>query len=217
MKEGKDILEGEGITNVKTRVLEGLPSKKIVEYAKKKDADLVAMRVYSRKATASAQRLGSTVKNVIKRSNIPVLTLAEECDLFPIKNVLFSTDGTGKSERAKNFAILFSSYFKANLEVLHVVRDEGEKKHGSDILRNAEWKASFADITVKKSMEYSDVVEKILQHAKKNDIIIIGTGRKFLTWHYIGHVTRAICTHSLVPVILVHCIKKRWKKRILHR
>jgi len=197
VRRGKEILEKEGIHNVKTRVLEGLPSKKITEYAKGMDADLIALRVYSRKTTASSQRIGSTVKNILKKCTIPVLTLAEECDKLPIKNVLFATDGTRRSERAKNFAILFSSSLNTNLEVLHVVPDGNNGRHADDILKNAEWKASFMDVKVKKSLERGDAVEKILEHAK-------------------GHVTQAVCTHSPVPVILVHCIKKRWEKR-MHR
>ncbi len=216
VKRGKEILEEEGIHNVKTRVLEGLPSKKITEYAKARDADLIALRVYSRKTTASSQRIGSTVKNILKRCTIPILTLAEECDKLPIKNVLFATDGTRRSERAKNFAILFSSSLNANLEVLHVVPDGNNGRHADDILKNAEWKASFMDVKVKKSLERGDAVEKILEHAKENDVMILGAGRKFLLWPYVGHVTQAVCTHSPVPVILVHCIKKRWEKR-MHR
>jgi len=217
VKRGKAILEEEGIHNVKTRVLEGLPSKRIAEYAKGRDADLVALRVYSRKTTASSQRIGSTVKNVLKRCTIPVLTLAEECDKLPIKNVLFATDGTKRSERAKNFAILFSSSLNTNLEVLHVVPDENNGRHADDILKNAEWKASFMDVKVKKSLERGDAVEKILEHAAENDVLIMGAGRKFLLWPYVGHVTQAVCTHSPVPVILVHCIKKRWEKRMHHK
>lgn len=216
VKNGKEILEEEGIHNIKTRVLEGIPSKKITEYAKRRDADLIALRVYSRKTTASAQRIGSTVKNVLRKCTIPVLTLAEECNKLPINNVLLATDGTRRSERAKNFAILFSSSLNANLEVLHVVPDANNSHHADDLLKNAEWKASFMDVKVKKSLEHGEIVENILRHAEENDAIIIGAGRKFLLWHYVGHVTQAVCTHSPVPVILVHCIKKRWEKR-MHR
>ncbi|MCD6468647.1 MAG: universal stress protein [Thermoplasmata archaeon] len=217
VERGRTILEEEGIHNIKTRVLEGLPSKKIMEYAKKRDADLVALRVYSRKTTASAQRMGSTVKNAIKRCTTPILALANECEQYPIKNVLFTTDGTRRSERAKNFAILFSSTFKANLEVLYVMQDENEKEHAHRVLENAEWKASFLNVKVKKTLETGDVVKKILEHAKENDLVVMGTGRSFLFWRYIGHVTQVVCTHSPVPVLLVHCIKKRWEKRISRR
>ncbi|KAA0007138.1 MAG: universal stress protein [Thermoplasmata archaeon] len=217
IERGKRLLEEEGIENVKSRILEGLPSKKIVSYAARRDADLIAMRVYSRKATTSAQRMGSTVKNVLKRSHIPVLTLANECNKFPIKKVLFATDGSGKSERAKNFAILFSSYYKAELEVLHVIESNERESHGKNILENVEWKASFMDVKVKKSLEKGDVVEKILEHAMDNDILIMGIGRQFLFMHYLGHVTQAICTHAPIPVIFVRHIKKRWEKRMLRK
>ncbi|HDD57375.1 MAG TPA: universal stress protein, partial [Thermoplasmatales archaeon] len=42
MSRGKRLLESEGIHDVKTRILEGLPSRKIIEYAKSVDADLIA-------------------------------------------------------------------------------------------------------------------------------------------------------------------------------
>ncbi len=214
VERGKEILEGEGITNVKTRILHGVPSSKILEYAKTRDADLIVMRVYSRKKTVSVQRLGSTVREVIKKGSTPVLTLAEECERFPIKKVLFATDGTRTSERAKNFALLFSSYFKTDFEALYVLENEKDTEHAHRVVENAEWKASFLDVKVKKSIDRGDAVEKILDHAKNNDLIIMGTGKTFLFWHYIGHVTQAVCSHSPVPVILVKSIKKRWKKRI---
>jgi len=217
IERGKKLLEDERVENIKSKVLEGLPSKKIIDYASKRDADLIAMRVYSRKATTSAQRIGSTVKNVLKRSHVPVLTLANECERFPVKKVLFATDGSGKSERAKNFAILFSSYHKAELEALYVIENKEKESRGKNVLHNIEWKASFMDVMVKKSLEEGDVVEKILEHARNNDILIMGIGRQILFMHYLGHVTQAICTHSPIPVIFVRCMKKRWEKRMPRR
>jgi len=217
IERGKEILEEEGVKNIKTRIIQGLPSKKIVEYASRRDADLIAMRVYSRKTTASAQRIGSTIKNVMKKSHVPILTLAQECNRVPIKKVLFATDGTGKSERAKNFAILFSSFYKTDMEVLYVMDENERGSHGENVLENTKWKASFLDVKVDKILEKGDVVEKILKHAKNNDIIIMGLGRRFLFWHYLGHVTQAVCTHSPVPVIFVRYTKKRWEKRMPRR
>ncbi|RLI65401.1 MAG: universal stress protein [Candidatus Asgardarchaeum californiense] len=217
LHRAKNILEDEGIHNIKLKVLEGIPSQKIAEYARKKDADLIALHVYSRKRTVSSQRMGSTIKSVLKRCTPPVLTLTEECKNFPIKNILFATDGTRKSERAKNFAILLSSALKANLEVLHVSQGSEGDEHARNILINTEWKASFLNVKVKKSMDQGDIAEKILEYAKNNDLIVMGIGRRILFWHYIGHITQAVCTHSHIPVILVCSIKKRWEKRISHR
>lgn len=211
------LLEEEGIKNVQCKILEGLPSRIIHKYAKKKDIDLIALRVYSRKSTASAQRMGSTIKNVIKKSITPVLTLAEECEGIPIKKILFSTDGTRKSKRAKNFSILFSCSLKTEMEALYVMEEGENRQHAEEIVKNAEWKAAFVDVKVKKSIETGDAVEKIMEHARQNDILIMGVGRKFLLWHYVGHITQTIVTHSPIPVILAPCIKKRWKKRMPHK
>jgi len=217
IERATQILAEEGIENIHHRILEGLPSRIINRYAKKKDIDLIALRVYSRKFTVSAQRMGSTIRNVIQGSTVPVLIVAEECEKIPVKRVLFPTDGTRKSERAKNFAILFASSYGIEIEVMHVMGKGSHRHHVEEILKNTEWKASFLDVKVKKIMEEGDVVEHILKHASDNDMVIMGVGRKFLLWHYIGHVTQAIITHSPVPVILVPCIKRRWEQRMLRR
>jgi nucleotide-binding universal stress UspA family protein len=217
IERAKSLLEEEGIKEVQCRILEGLPSRIINKYAKRRDIDLIAMRVYSRKSTASAQRMGSTIKNVIKNSTIPVLILAEECGRLPIKKILFSTDGTRKSHRAKNFSILFASIYKTEMEALHVMKTEGDKKNAEELVKNVEWKASFLDVSVKKSVETGDATEKIIEHAANNDVLIMGVGRKILLWPYVGHVTQTVVTHSCIPVILVPHIKKRWKKRMPHK
>lgn len=217
IERANHILTEEGIEKIHHRILEGLPSRTINRYAKKKDVDLIALRVYSRKFTVSAQRMGSTIRNVIQGSAIPVLIIAEECENIPVRNILFPTDGTRKSERAKNFAILFASSYHTQIEVLHIMGKDSHRHHVEEILKNTEWKASFLDVKVKKIIEEGDVVEHILKHAAHNDMVIMGVGRKFLLWHYIGHVTQAVITHSPVPVILVPCIKKRWEQRTLRR
>ncbi len=217
VEHGRRILEEEGIHNATTRILEGFPPKKIVDYAKRRDADLIALRVYSRRSTVSPQRMGSTIKGVLRSSNIPVLTLAEECERYPIRNILFATCGTRKAETAKNFAILLSSVLKARLEVLCVIERDTSEEYANRVVRNVEWKASFMNVETKGVVEEGDAVERILEYADGNDLVIIGTGKKILFWHSIGHVTEAVCTHSPIPVLVVRSLKKRWKKRIYRR
>jgi nucleotide-binding universal stress UspA family protein len=217
IERAKSLLEEENIKEVQCRILEGLPSRTINRYAKRNDIDLIAMRVYSRKSTASAQRMGSTIKNVIKKSTTPVLTLSEECARIPIRKILFSTDGTRKSKRAKNFSILFASIYKTKLEALHVMNTGGDRQYADNLVTNVEWKASFVDVKVKKSLETGDAAEKIIGYAADNDVLIMGVGRKILLWPYVGHVTQTVVTHSYIPVILVPHIKKRWKKRMPHK
>ncbi len=212
IERGSNLLEEEGVHSFHSEILEGLPSKEIVNYAKKNDVDIIAMRVYSRKSTASAHRMGSTLANVLKRSTIPVLTLAEECEKREIKKVLLLTDGTSKSKRAENYAILFASSFGAKIEALYIKgkNTEDYKKK----LENVAWKASYWGIEVKESVEDMENKKAFLKHFNNNDIVIMGVGKKMLLWRKIGHMAQFVATHSPIPVIFVSALKKRWSKRM---
>jgi len=212
IERGEKLLEEQGIHMIHTKILEGLPSKEIVKYAKEHNMDLIAMRVYCRKSTASAHRLGSTVKNVLKRSQIPVLTLAEECDKHEIKKILLLTDGTAKSKRAENYAILLASSYGARIEIMYLKGEkngEHEKK-----LKSVAWKAEYWNIEVKSSVEDIEDREAIMRHFANNDIVVMGIGKKILLWRKIGHMTQFVATHSPIPVIFVSALKKRWSQRI---
>ncbi len=210
IEDSKKLLEGEGIHNVNFRILEGQPSKEIVEYAKENDVDIIAMRVYSRKSTASAHRLGSTVANVLKRSQIPVLTLAEDCNKREIKKVLLLTDGTAKSKRAENYAILFASSFGASIEALYIKSND----ESSNKLDHVVWKASHWNIEVKRSIERMEDKDALLKHFNSNDVVVMGVGKKTLYGRRIGDMARFVATHSPIPVIFVNSLKKRWSQRI---
>ena len=202
-------LQEEGINNINSKILEGIPSKTLVKYSKRKDIDLIATGVYNRKSTCSINQMGSTVKNIIAHSTIPVLTLANDTDKSQIKSILFTTDGTRKTRWAKNFTFIFASYLHAKLEVFTALDDEKERNFAKKILEDIEWKASFLNVEVKKTIKKGDTVEKILECAKGNDVIIMGCGRHFLFWQTIGHVTKKIACSSPIPVIFVPHYKKR--------
>lgn len=212
VKEAKNKIENMGVHSVKGTVVEGLPSKKIVAYANLYDIDLIAMRIYSRKSTASAHRIGSTVVNVLKKSRIPVLTLASPCERIPIKNVLLLTDGTSKTKRAENFAVLFTSTYTRSMEVSYLyIGNEKKKHHGEKILKNVEWKAKFWGVNIKSSLVGD--FEELLNRIKANDIVIMGIGKKTVLGCRVGHISQFVATHSPIPIIFVHKMKERWSQR----
>jgi len=158
--------------------------------------------------------LGSTLRNVLHRSNIPVLTLAEECNKIPIKRILLLTDATAKSKRAENYAILLSSTYRARLEILYLRSDQEDVKKK---LNNVAWKASYWQIEVSKASESIDDMDAIRKHFESNDLIVMGPGKRILFWIKIGHLSQFVATHSPIPVIFVSSLKKRWYQRISHK
>jgi nucleotide-binding universal stress UspA family protein len=209
IEKATQILHEEKITNVTATVLEGLPGKAVVGYAKKNNIDLILLYIDSKKAQASYYKMGSTTREIIKNCQTPVMTVTTEVNKIPIKKVLFTTDGKKKSQRAKNFSLLFSSSYKATLEVLHVFHQNENDKHAMNILNDIEWKASFVHVEVKKSLEQGNVIENILAHAQNNDVVIMGIERKILLWHILGRITQTVVTKPSVPVILVHYFKEK--------
>ncbi len=204
------LLEEEGIHLIHTHILEGLPSREIVKYSKIHDLDIIAMRVYCRKSTASAHRMGSTIRNVLRISTIPVLTLAEECQRYDIKNILLLTDGTGISKRAENYAILLASSYKARLEALYIKeRDEDASKKLDSVI----WRAKYLDVGVKRSVESFRDRDTLMRHFANNDLVVMGIGRRRILHRHIGHMAQIVATHSPIPVIFVSALKKRWFKR----
>ena len=208
--EAENKIRAHGIEDIKTTVAEGVPSIKIVAYAKLYNIDLIAMRVYSRRYTASAQRMGSTVKNVLKKSRVPVLTLAENCDRLPIKKILLLTDGTHKTKRAENYAIHFASTHGAKIEALYFSQEGGK---GEKILQNFEWKAKYWNVEVKKSTV--EEMGNLKKHFENNDLAIMGLGKKTIFGCKVGHFSQYVATHSPIPVIFVRKMKERWSSRAL--
>ena len=211
ISHAENLLEEEGIHLVHSAVLEGLPSREIVRYAKSHDVDLIAMRVYCRKSTASAHRLGSTVKNVLKRSTIPVLTLAEDVERYEIKRILLLTDGTLKSHRAENYAILLASSFGAALEILYIRGKEEGNIEGK--LKNVSWKASYWGIPVETFIE-EESMDKVIKHFHRSDVAVMGVGKRILFFKTVGRMSQLVATHSPIPVIFVSSMKKRWSQRM---
>ena len=153
--------------------------------------------------------MGSTVKNIIAHSTIPVLTLTTRTDKSEIKNILFPTDGEHKTRWAKNYAILLAAHLHAKLEALNVADESKDGDFSKKILKNIEWKASFLDVKVEKTVKKGEIINVILEQTKDNDIIIMGCGRRFLFWQTVSDLTKKIACSSTIPIIFVRHFNKK--------
>lgn len=69
----REAAEEEGI-DVVTAVMDGIPNRQIVEYADDHGVDLIVMATHGRRGVQRAL-LGSTTERVVRRANVPVLTV----------------------------------------------------------------------------------------------------------------------------------------------
>lgn len=202
-----DLLDAEGIDIDKKKILHGIPSKEILNYARSKEIDLIVMRSYCKSGVLS-YRLGTTIENVLKITHIPVLIITSSVTPREPKRILLPLGGEHLEQKAlENVALNTAKSFNAKLTALSVV--EGgkrgkEKAHAEKILTNMAWKAKHFDVEFTKVIEHGEPGEIILKYAVSHDLIIMGAGKKGIFRSVVmGHVAREICAPSPVPIILV--------------
>jgi nucleotide-binding universal stress UspA family protein len=74
----RELADGEDVP-VKTVVVDGSPSKEIVQYAEREDCDLVVMGTHGR-GGIDRLLLGSVAERVVRASEVPVLTVRVGAD-----------------------------------------------------------------------------------------------------------------------------------------
>ncbi len=101
-QEGKQLVretadrERESGVGTVTEVIRGEPYREIVDYAETRGTDLVVMPTHGRRGLERFL-LGSATERVVRRSDVPVLTVRPDDDVtssHPYEDVLVPTDGS---------------------------------------------------------------------------------------------------------------------------
>lgn len=205
IKHAENLLFEEGIKIEKKEVLHGTPSKEIVSYAKKVEADLIVMRSYCKSGVQSF-KLGTTIEEVLKHTFCPVLIISTSAEQRVPKRILLPIACTHQEQKLlENIALNTAKSFIAEVTVLYVMEKKNKgRTQAEKILENVAWKAKHFELTVKKVIEQGDPAEIILSHAASHDLIIMGAGKRGIFRNVVmGHVAREMCATSTVPILLV--------------
>nr|WP_321112605.1 universal stress protein [Halorussus salinisoli] len=101
VQEAADRLRDRGV-DVVTEVLQGEPYREIIDYAETRGVDLVGMPTHGRRGLERFL-LGSTTERVVRRVDVPVLTIRPDDDVtitHPYEDVLVPTDGSDCANQA---------------------------------------------------------------------------------------------------------------------
>ena len=227
-KEGKRVVGDtadrarERGVSVITEVIQGQPYRTIVDYADSHGVDLIVMPTHGRQGLERFL-LGSTTERVIRRAEVPVLTVKPDADSvgYPYGSVLVPTDGSDCAREALATGVDVVKAEKASLHLLSVVdimslgvdvrsdiRIELLEESANEILEEAFDFAENAGIDpVSKTIEYeTSIHEAILSYIEDNDIdlVVVGThGRTGFGRYVLGSVTEYLVRTSPVPVLTV--------------
>ena len=227
--EGEDVVtetaaraEKRGVSTV-TEVVQGEPYREIVEYADSRGVDLIVMPTHGRQGLERFI-LGSTTERVLRRANVPVLTIQPDEDTtieYPYKNVLVPTDGSECANQALALGTDVATTHGAALHLLSIVsvtslgvdvrsevRTTALEERANDLIEDAKEFATNAGVdSVSTTVGYGASIHRaILSYLDDHDIdlVVVGTrGRTGFDRYVLGSVTEYLVRTSPIPVLTV--------------
>jgi nucleotide-binding universal stress UspA family protein len=204
-------------------VAEGTASKKIIEVAQKKKADLI---VIGRRGLSVIEKLfiGSVANQVLRNSPMPILVTKRKRGKPQFKKILVPTDFSDQEEVERDFAWkLASGLGSSELTLLHVlelhdyefspkVLDEMFKK----VLRRLKQRKKRERKGLKVTEEIYRAVNAsigIVDYAETHryDLIVISTcTQSKLERFFLGSTTEKVISHAHIPIFAIppsHCAR----------
>ena len=222
VEEAKDRAERRDLPVV-TDVIQGEPYGTIVGYADAHDVDLVVMPTHGRQGL-KRYLLGSTTERVVRRSNVPVLTVPLGSDgaiEYPYRDVLVPTDGSDCADRALGSGIRMAKAGGAALHLLSVVslttfgaeiqdtlRAEDLTDRADELIEEATALAREEGVetvsgTVERGRSVSRAINSYVDE-RGIDLVVVGThGRTGLDRYVLGSVTERLVRTASVPVLTI--------------
>ena len=222
VEEAADRAEQRGIDAI-TEVVQGEPYGTILEYADARDIDLIVMPTHGRQGL-DRYLLGSTTERVVRRSDVPVLTIPLNADAtieYPYRDVLVPTDGSDCADHALELGVDVATTEAAALHLLSVISlttlgaELGSVPHATtateraeELIEDAVTFAEDAGIeSVSGTVERdSSVSRAVLSYVDEQgiDLVVVGThGRTGFDRYVLGSVAEQLVRTAPVPVLTV--------------
>ena len=220
--EAMDRAENRGIDTV-TEVVQGQPYGTILEYVDARDIDLVVMPTHGRQGL-DRYLLGSTTERVVRRSDVPVLTVPLNPDdtiEYPYRDVLVPTDGSDCADHALELGIDVATAEAATLHLLSVISlttlgaEIGDApqtgtavERAEELIEDAVAFAEEAGVgstsgTVERGSSVSRAILSYIDE-QEIDLVVVGThGRTGLDRYVLGSVAEQLVRVAPVPVLTV--------------
>ena len=207
--------------NVESVICEGEPPEVIVDMARGKNADLIALGTYGRKGFKRLL-MGSVTSQVIMNSPCDVLVVTKECTRCTGKysSLLVPFDGSESSKKALVRACELSRLDGGEITVLYVIpryeemmdffKTEAVTKslfqQAEKILEGAKKIADGLGVQIKAVVQEGHSGDKIVELADKfkNDLIVMGThGWSGVDKAIMGSTAERIIAYADRPILIV--------------
>jgi nucleotide-binding universal stress UspA family protein len=229
---GQRVTDQSGVTTSCT-IIDGTPADRLVEYARRKPVDLIAMSTHGRGPLSRAW-MGSVADRVVRHVDVPVMLIRAEDEAAPdfkrpyeFKRILVALDGSPRAEKSLEWATRIASASGGVLTLLqavepplpfsspylpHAVEDaQIALDHGREASARylEETKARLERQGLRIEMETllgAHAAPGILQYAEEHpvDLIALAThGRGGLPRLVLGSVADKVLRGASVPILVV--------------
>lgn len=207
--------------SVESMICEGEPPEVIVDTARGKNADLIALGTYGRKGFKRLL-MGSVTSQVIMNAPCDVLVVSTECTGCSGKYVslLVPFDGSESSKKALARACALSKLDGGEVTVLYVIPRYEEMmdffktdsitkslfQEAEKILAGAKKIAAELGVPIKAVVQEGHAGDRIIELADKfkNDLIVMGThGWSGVNKAIMGSTAERIIAHAVRPILIV--------------
>jgi nucleotide-binding universal stress UspA family protein len=206
--------------SVESMICEGEPPDVIVDIARGKEADLIALGTYGRKGLKRLL-MGSVTSQVVMNSTCDVLVVKRPCSECSgsYQSLLVPFDGSGSSKKALERACALSKAEGAEVSVLYVIpryeelmdffKTDSIKKslyrEAEKIVESAKKIAAGLGVEIKAVVQEGHAGDKIVELADtmKHDLVVVGThGWRGVDKALMGSTAERVIAHASCPILI---------------
>ena len=197
----------------KAKILEGIASEEIVNFADSKKIDIIFA---GRRGISELEQIlvGSTTSRIIRKSNVPAFVVPKTKRNVSVKKILTPVDFDSSLLSELKYSIILASQLKAKLYVAHIseffnyrVPVLEKDKLANLINKKIEGVAKEFNFHIENIFhDIGEAAQKIVEISKKEEmdlIVMTSHQRKGVEKFFLGSVTEKVLMASDIPLLIV--------------
>ena len=189
-----------------THVLHGQCIDQIKSFAARNGSDAIVIGTHGR-AGLSRAVLGSVAEGIVRRSDIPVVTVHED-DEMRTGPLAVAMDSSPAALAALDVGIAIAASRQMKSMIVYVCNATTVPADANLLLERAAERARNHGIVTQLVMREGDAADELLAAAEEDDccMLVMGThGRSPLARFIVGSVATAVVERAHIPVVTVRC------------
>jgi nucleotide-binding universal stress UspA family protein len=203
-------------------VHQGNAPRCILSVAQKENIEVIVMGTHGRRGFDRLV-LGSTTDRVLRKAACPVLVVSDSSHNalgtgpdghHRLRRILYCTDFSNNSERARSYAISLAEEYGAELVLLHVAESSSNVARAEEIIAEHTQEldklvseAERKSLKVRSAVKFGKPYEEIVRHATEaqaNLIIMTARGGDAVDRAVFGSTTYRVIQLGPCPVLAIH-------------